>query len=111
LLNWYCPWAQLRTTVIHFGLAPLPSIRYRKTSNHIEVSSNDIEIPVFTGNVKALLLGSAYVGPVVTFIDPEDHVPPIGVTLCAALKSVCARAEAEAVRKNARDLRSICVNA
>lgn len=46
-------------------------------------------------------------GPVVTFIDPEDHVPVIGVTLCAESYTVCARADADAVRKNARDLRSI----
>ena len=46
-------------------------------------------------------------GPVVTFIDPEDHVPVIGVTLCAESYTVCARTEADAVRKDARDLRSI----
>jgi len=102
-----CPWAQLRTTVIHFGLAPLPSIRYRKTSYHIELSSNEKEIPVFVGKVKVLAFGCTYDEPVVTFIDPEDHVPVIGVTLCAESYTVCARAEADAVRKNVRDLRSI----
>jgi len=46
-------------------------------------------------------------GPVLTLIDPEDHVPMIGVTLCAKSYMVCARAEADAVRKTVRDLRRI----
>jgi len=40
-------------------------------------------------------------------IDPEDHVPVIGVTLCAKSYTVCARAEADVVRKTVRDLRRI----
>jgi len=51
--------------------------------------------------------GKRRTAPVVTFIDPEDHVPVIGVTLCAESYAVCARAEADAVRRNVRDLRSI----
>ena len=48
-----------------------------------------------------------HTGPVLTLINPEDHVPVIGVTLCAKSYTICARAEADAVRKTVRDLRRI----
>jgi len=46
-------------------------------------------------------------GPVVTFMEPEDHVPVIGVTLCAESYIICARAKADTERRKARDLRSM----
>ena len=40
-------------------------------------------------------------------MEPEDHVPVIGVALCAESYTICARAKADTERRKARDLRSM----